>query len=402
MKKNIFLIAAAALLALASCDNGPEYGDAVFMTGKLSSPKVKFLVEGESSTALTVSSTAKAEQDITITLAEAPELLEVYNKVNGYNCVVPPADAYVLEGNTVTIEKGKAVSSGLTITANSDKLQEGVSYCLPVKIESVSTGDLKVLEASRTAYVVFSTVINIKAAYLARNNAFTIYGFKGDDSPVKALEQMTIEMKVMPISFPNTPRSANGISSLCGCEENFLFRFGDGAGNPCNKLQLAKASIGTASHPDKKDHYEAWADEEFDTGKWHHFAAVYDGQFFRVYLDGEQIQFVETKNGGTINLSMAYDGHTWDDTFAIGRSVGFQRMFDGCVSECRVWNVARTTAELNDGICYVDPSTPGLIGYWRFNGELQDDGTVRDETGHGYDATPYRTVQWMENQKCPF
>ena len=99
---------------------------------------------------------------------------------------------------------------------------------------------------------------------------------------------------------------------------------------------------------------------------------------------------------------MAYDGHTWDDTFAIGRSVGFARMFDGCVSECRVWNVARSTAELNDGICYVDPSTPGLIGYWRFNGELQDDGTVRDETGHGYDATPYRAVQWMENQKCPF
>ena len=43
MKKNIFLIAAAALLALASCYNGPEYGDAVFMTGTLSSPKVKFL-----------------------------------------------------------------------------------------------------------------------------------------------------------------------------------------------------------------------------------------------------------------------------------------------------------------------------------------------------------------------
>ena len=138
MKKNIFLIAAAALLGLSSCDNGPEYGDAVFMTGTLSSPKVKFLVEGESSTALTVSSTAKAEEDVTITLVPAPELLESYNKSTGYNCVVPPADAYVLEGNKVTIEKGKAISSGLTITANADKLQEGVSYCLPVKIESVS------------------------------------------------------------------------------------------------------------------------------------------------------------------------------------------------------------------------------------------------------------------------
>lgn len=401
MKKNIFLMAAALVLGMASCDNGPDYGDAVFMTGTLSSSKVKFLVEGESSTALTVSSTAKAEEDITITLAEAPELLEAYNKSTGYQCEMPPADSYVIDGNQVTIEKGKAISSGLTINADGNKLKEGVSYCLPIKIASVSNGE-KILESSRVAYVMFSKVIDIKAAYLARNNAFTIEGFKGDESPVKALQQMTLEMKVMPVSFPNSPRSANGISSLCGCEENFLFRFGDGAGNPCNKLQLAKASIGNASHPDKKDHYEAWADLEFDTGKWHHFAAVYDGQFLRVYLDGEQIQFVETKNGGTINLSMAYEGHNWSDTFSIGRSVGFQRMFDGCVSECRVWNVARTTAELNDGICYVDPSTPGLVAYWRFNGEVQEDGTVRDETGHGYNATPYRSIQWMENQKCPF
>ncbi len=402
MKKNIFLMAAALVLGMASCDNGPDYGDAVFMTGTLSSPKVKFLVEGESSTALTVSSTAKAEQDIVITLEEAPEMLEAYNKSTGYNCQMPPSDAYVLEGNKVTIEAGKAVSTGITISADGDKLKEGVSYCLPVKIASVSGGDLKILESSRTAYVMFSKVINIKAAYLARNNSFTIKGFAGDASPVAALQQMTLEMKVMPVSFPNSPRSANGISSLCGCEENFLFRFGDGAGNPCNTLQLAKASIGSASHPDKKDHYEAWADLEFDTGKWHHFAAVYDGQYMRVYLDGEQIQFVETKNGGTINLSCAYDGHTWDDTFSIGRSAGFARFFDGCVSECRIWNVARTTAELNDGICYVDPSSEGLVAYWRFNGEVQDNGTVRDETGHGYDATPYTTIQWMENQKCPF
>ncbi|MGN0213521.1 MAG: DUF1735 and LamG domain-containing protein [Muribaculaceae bacterium] len=402
MKKYILLLATAFTLGLSSCDNGPEYGDALFMTGTLSSPKVKFLLEGESSTAVTVSSTAKAEEDITVNLVEAPELLEEYNKQYGYNCIMPPTGSYHLEGDHVVISKGKAISSGLEITADGTLLEEGVSYCLPIKIQSSSNSSLKVLEASRTVFVHFTKVIRIKAAYLARNNAFTIYGFAGDDSPVKALQQMTLEMKVMPISFPSTPNSANGISSLCGCEENFLFRFGDGAGQPTNRLELSKGSIGIAEHPDKKDHYGAWSEDGFDTGKWHHFAAVYDGQYLRVYLDGEQIQFVETKNGGTINLSCAYDGHTWNDTFAIGRSVGFQRMFDGCVSECRVWDVARTTAELNDGICYVDPTTPGLVAYWRFNGELQDDGTVRDETGHGYNATPYRAIQWMENQMCPF
>ncbi|MBQ2534265.1 MAG: LamG domain-containing protein, partial [Prevotella sp.] len=150
-----------------------------------------------------------------------------------------------------------------------------------------------------------------------------------------------------------------------------------------------------------KDHYEAWAENPFPTGQWLHFAAVYDGSWFRVYLDGEQIQAVETK-GGTINLSMAYNGKNWEDCFSIGRSAGYARYFNGCVSECRVWNVARTQAELQDGICYVDPTSEGLVAYWRFNGELQDDGTVLDETGHGYNASIFGNIQWRENNKCPW
>ena len=213
---------------------------------------------------------------------------------------------------------------------------------------------------------------------------------------------MTLEMKVLPVSFPTSASSANGISSLCGCEENFLFRFGDGAGNPTNKLQFVKGSIGAASHPDKKDHYESWVEKEFETGHWLHFAAVYDGQYLRLYLDGEQIHFVETRNGGTINLSMAYDGHTWEDTFAIGRSAGYARFFDGYISECRVWNVARTTAELEDGICYVDPTREGIISYRRFDGETQEDCTVLDMTVHGHNAKPYGDITYVDNQKCPF
>lgn len=394
MKKYIFA-SLLLLLGLVGCKDGPDYNDAVFITGTLSSQNVRFLVDGESTMALTVSSSKKVDQNVTVKVAPDPAKLDEYNAKTGRNAVLPPDDSYSLEGNEVTISAGKSVSSQLKLAANSDKMQEGQAYCLPISITSVSGDGLEVKENVKTAYIVFTKVIKIKAANLNKSGSFDIPGFAGEDSPVRALSQMTLEMKIMPLSF-------GGISSLVGCEENFLFRFGDGAGNPDNKLQLAKASIGTATHPDKKDHYEAWAEQPFDTHVWHHFAAVYDGRYLRVYLDGEQIQFVETKNGGTINLSMAYDGHTWDDTFAIGRSVGHQRFFNGLVSECRVWNVARTQAQLQDGICYVDPTTPGLIAYWRFNGELQEDGTVLDETGHGYNAHPWGKITWEDNQKCPF
>lgn len=404
MKKYTLFSLLGLLLCLASCKQGPEFGDALYVTGTLSSPQVKFLVEGNySAVGLTVTSTTKAENDIKVKMEAAPGLLAAYSAQQGREYQLPPEGSYALEGSEMIINAGKSQSSQISLSADASKLQEGVAYCLPVTITSVEGTDQKVLETSRTAYVMFKKVINIKAAYLARRGCFDIPGFGGEDSPVKALGQMTLEMKVLPVSFPfGSESNANGISSLCGCEENFLFRFGDGAGNPVNKLQFVKGSIGAASHPDKKDHYESWVEKEFPTGHWLHFAAVYDGQYLRLYLDGEQIHFVETNNGGTINLSMAYDGHTWEDTFAIGRSAGHKRFFDGYVSECRVWNVARSAAELDDGVCYVDPTSEGLIAYWRFNGETQEDGTVLDETGHGYNAVPYGSISYVDNQKCPF
>ncbi len=395
MKKYILFSLLAILLCLSGCKTGADYGDAIYVTGTLSSNNIRFLIDGQSSVGLTVSSTAKAETDIIVKMKEAPELLDKFNASTGRNCQLPPAGSYSLDGTEVVIEAGKAISTQIEIMANSEQLQEGISYCVPVSITSVEGGELDVLETSRTAYLMLTKVIEVKAANLARTGCFDIPSFAGDESPVKALGKMTLEMKVLPVTF-------GGISSLCGCEENFLFRFGDGAGNPANKLQLSKGSIGIAAHPDKKDHYESWVDKEFETGHWLHFAAVYDGQYLRLYLNGEQIHFVETNNGGTINLSTAYDGHSWDDTFAIGRSVGHQRFFNGYISECRVWNVARTPAELQDGVCYVDPTSQGLIAYWRFDGEMQEDGSVLDMTGHGYNAVPYGTIKWVDNQKCPF
>jgi hypothetical protein len=402
MNKNILLSILLMLLCVTGCKQEPDFGDAIYMTGTLTSPNVKFLVDGQSSIGLTVTSTTKATDDVKVVIKPAPELLEKYNASTGRNCQLPPAESYSVEGSIVTISKGKSLSSQIQVSAFSDGLKEGVAYCLPMKITSVEGGDLKVLETSSIAYVQMTKVIKIKAAYLARQGCFDIPSFGGENSPVKALGQMTLEMKVLPVSFPTNKSSASGISSLCGCEENFLFRFGDGAGNPTNKLQFVKGSIGAATHPDKKDHYESWVEKEFETGHWLHFAAVYDGQYLRLYLDGEQIHFVETNNGGTINLSMAYDGHSWDDTFSIGRSAGHSRFFDGYISECRIWNVARTPAELEDGICYVDPTSKGLIAYWRFDGETQEDGSVLDITGHGYNAVPWGKITYVDNQKCPF
>lgn len=411
MKLKALAYLAVGAIALTACTHeGDDFGDKVFFTGTETSPNVKFLCDGLSSTALTVTSTKKVGSDVKIVVSPAPELIEAYNTKYSRNFVAPDPSMYQIENTNLTIEAGKSVSSQVKLTCNSDDLAEGVAYMLPVTIKTVSGDGLGVIEDSRTAYVQFTKVITIKAGYLNGGASYEIPGFKCTDatdplsSPVAALGAMTIEMKVFPLRFGSNPNQASGISTLCGNEENFLFRFGDGGGQPTNQLELVKGAIGDDPNPDKKEHY---ADPnihmgQFDTGHWIHFAAVYDGTMLRVYRDCEQIASVET-SGGKINLSTAYNGSSgWFDTFTIGSSC-HSRFFNGYVSECRVWNVARSVAELESGLCYVDPTSEGLIACWRFDGETNDDGSIRDVTGHGYDATMLTgSAQWVEGQKCPY
>ena len=314
--KAISYLAVGAMAVLTACSHeGDNFGDRVLFTGTETSPVVKFLCDGMSSTALTVTSTAKATTDVHITVKAAPELLDAYNKKYNRSFVAPEPNMYQLENTDLVIKAGSNMSSQVKITSNSEDLAEGVGYMLPITITSVSGDDLGVIEDSRTAYVQFTKVITIKAGFLNGSSSYEIPGFKCTDasdplsSPVAALNQMTIEMKVLPLRFGTNPNQASGISTLCGNEENFLFRFGDGGGQPTNQLELVKGAIGTDPSPDKKEHY---ADPNihmgtFDTGHWIHFAAVYDGSMLRVYRDCEQIAAIETA-GGQINLSTAYNG----------------------------------------------------------------------------------------------
>ncbi|MDE5704995.1 DUF1735 domain-containing protein [Muribaculum sp.] len=404
--KAISYLAVGAMVALTACSHeGDNFGDRVLFTGTENSPVVKFLCDGMSSTALTVTSTAKATADVHITVKAAPELLDAYNKKYNRSFVAPEPSMYQLEGTDAVIKAGSSMSSQIKISSNSESLAEGVGYMLPITITEVNGDGLGVIESSRTAYVQFTKVVTIKAGLLNLNGAYEVPAFRHTDenpSPVRALGQMTLEMKVFPLSFG---RSQYGIGTLVGCEENFLFRFGGGDGTGDNNLQFVKGSIGDDPHPDKKQHYENLKIGDFDTGRWIHFAAVYDGTNLTIYRDCERISTIET-SGGTINLSMAYNGSSgWFDTFTIGSSC-HNRFFHGYISECRVWTVPRSVADLENGICYVDPTSDGLLACWRFDGETNEDGSIRDVTGHGYDAVAPSWasggVQWVEGQKCPY
>lgn len=401
MNKMKYIVLALLAVVVASCkESNGDYRDVVYISGTMDNNTMRKGFEGNDKVDLTITSTAKVDEPVTANFVAAPELLEAYNQQNNSDYIVPPTDAYSIENPTVTIEKGKHVSSIAKLNiADPTKFEEGKSYCLPVRV----TTDGNLLEAGSVQYIVFVPIITVDVADI-NNKAFLIPGFRNNEE-LGHLSQLTMECKV----FVNEFQSRNPyISTLMGCEENFLLRFGDVS---CDKdqLQLAGGKTGAPDwrNPDKGTAHATTFPAHFPTGKWVHFACVYDGSQISMYMDGTPMGD-PVKATGDISLVWSYDyGTSYGDNngpFAIGYSAG-GRYLNGRISEFRVWNIARTPAQLLNNICYVDPTTPGLLAYWRFQGEsdVLEDGSIRDWTGHGYNAVPMSgTPSWVPNHKCPY
>ena len=93
-----------------------------------------------------------------------------------------------------------------------------------------------------------------------------------------------------------------------------------------------------------------------NNGAWHHVAATFDGTNLKAYLDGVQIG---TNQAKTFN--------TTGTPFSIGyRGVANSENFQGDIDEVRVWNVARTAAQLGSN-CPLMGNEAGLVAYYRFD-----------------------------------
>ncbi len=112
-----------------------------------------------------------------------------------------------------------------------------------------------------------------------------------------------------------------------------------------------------------------------DITVWHHYAMKWDGTTLYGYIDGQMIGSAPA--AGTLGTST-------QDLY-IGHDVPFARYFDGTVDEARLWNVARSDAQISS---YYDRclsgSETGLVMYLPMD---ETSGTlVADATGNGFDG----------------
>ncbi|MEB3340848.1 LamG-like jellyroll fold domain-containing protein [Okeania sp.] len=112
-------------------------------------------------------------------------------------------------------------------------------------------------------------------------------------------------------------------------------------------------------------------------GQYHHIAFVKDGSALKLYIDGQlEGTTTDTTTGNTQNNSPLF----------IGNRGGVANHFKGKVDELRIWNVARTEAEIQDSLnATFTGNETGLVGYWNFN---NDSGTTAtDLTSNNNDGT---------------
>lgn len=120
-------------------------------------------------------------------------------------------------------------------------------------------------------------------------------------------------------------------------------------------------------------------EEAISTDKWQHIASVYDGSVQKIYVNGFEVASIsigvhQITNALNVNLQLG-SAETYPD-----------RITNGQIDEVRIWNVARTQAEIQENMMKtLVGNEAGLAAYYRFDQKAGT--TLYDMTSNGNNGT---------------
>lgn len=299
--------------------------------------------------------TSKTSSDVNVTYSIADEsVVETYNKKYGKEYVMFPTAA--LEVETSTIPAGDVYASVVKVDMTGLDAISGKTCLLPIR---VNTGDVPVIDGSDIAYFIITTPVKITNVALFSNNYFKV-----PISPLNVFNEVTYEAIINVSSFGNN-------NTIMGCEGVMIMRIGDAGGGtvPRDILQVAGKSEMT------------WSGNPISTGKWYHVAFTCNASGdAHLYVNGAEVI------NGSFAMSADLTANSADYGFSVGMVPRFMwgtRPFYGYMSEVRLWDVVRTADQIKNNMLSVDPATPGLVAYYKLNGDLND------SSPNGYNPTDY-------------
>lgn len=356
-------------LLIQSCSEGDKFDykkTVVLITGTETNPLTKFVVEDTpSSYAITASATDKVNKDVKVKFAIDDAQLDDYNKRYGTNYYKVPDGAVALENVDVVIEAGKSFSTPATVkVVSTENFAEGRVYVVPVTMTQVD--GLEVLQPSKTIFLQISRIIHFTSLNISNTGLYSNFIFPDDKK--QELSNFTYEIKFYSQYW-------HKIARLCAFtskdeQRSSMLRFGE-EGMDVNALQWVSPSGSIVSST------------RFATDRWYMLSLVYDGSKLTMYVNGVK-DAQGDGDGKPVSFQRFELGMSWT-------SYRTSQYFRGRVAEARVWNRALGAAELQMGLCSVDPASEGLVAYWKMN---EGEGSIfKDATGHGYDMDWTKTAR---------
>lgn len=371
MNKHIFnyLILGGMALLTGACNDSES---------KLLEPKVYFenkeynLPMEDESDVMTFNLTSRlstmtsSQVDVSYAIAD-PSVVDEYNAKYGTAYEMFDASNVKLSSTTSSIPSGKLYADNVTMELSSlGTLKEGKSYVLPVRVQSAS---VPTLSGTSIAYFFLSKPIKITKVGTFNNRYISI------KFPVGTyFSSFTYEALIYVNSFANN-------NTIMGTEGVMIFRIGDAPGVPRDVLEAA----GTQNYH---------TTEALKAKSWYHVALTYDQPSGKtvIYVNG-------SKWAGSDWGLPGFDPNS-DVGFNIGRIPGFpwgERPLNGKMCEIRVWSVARTENQLKQNMLGVDPTSEGLVLYYKLDGsETQEGGAIKDATGRISGTTNGITIETLD------
>ena len=363
----VLLAAGAVLLALAGCNKKPApYGDFDNKVYIDQNTNVTTMLVKQSSTDAEHSfhaATPKPVEGEVKLLFEADEsLVADYNRLFGDEAAMLPASYYSIENAETSIAAGSTRSADVTVRFRElGTLDTESLHVLPVTMRSAE--GIAMLESARTIYYVLrgAAIINV-VADLEESNYITfekvLDGQSASCAVLNDMQAVTMEALVRCSDYVLEP----GIKTVMGIEGHCLIRISDNGLAP---------------------------------NQWVHIAVTCDVAAGRavVYLNGEVALDQSGNSFSPISLGKPKsDSQGKNHYFNIGYSYTSGRELHGEVCEVRIWNVVRTQEEIVSNVYEVDPTSEGLVAYWKCDEGAGD--TIRDHTGNGNNGTANSALKW--------
>ena len=122
---------------------------------------------------------------------------------------------------------------------------------------------------------------------------------------------------------------------------------------------------------------------------WYHAAATYDGSRWRLYLNGSLE--ADLTVGATPRADSIQHAALGTAMTSTGVAAGF---FAGTLDEARVWNGARSQAQIQATKDFELRAVPGLIGHWAMNAGTGT--SLGDSSGSGVTGTLTNGPTWVD------